>query len=88
MGLAYEKQQGEHQQVELVGYLYPSQGKLGVRTLARAVRPPTSGQFEKLVVGLPRAVRPLWAKRAPKPFSLLTSTPTLVEVAKVGLEVC
>jgi hypothetical protein len=49
MALVYEKQQGEHlsnqqpQQVELMGYLYPSQGKLVVRTLARAVRPPGQG---------------------------------------------
>jgi hypothetical protein len=66
--------------VELVGYLYPSQGKL-------AVRPPASGPFEKLAVGQPGAVRPPWAERAPKPFSLLSSTITLAEVTKVGLEV-
>jgi hypothetical protein len=71
-----------------VGYLYPSQGTLAVRTLARAVRPPSTDQFEKLVVGLPGAVRPPWEDRAPKPFSLLTGTPTRVEVAKDGLEVC
>jgi hypothetical protein len=74
--------------VELVGYLYHSQGKLAIRTLVRAVRPPATGQFEKLVVGLPRAVRPPWVERAQKPFSLHTSTPTRVEVAKGGLEVC
>jgi hypothetical protein len=74
--------------VELVWYLYPSQVKLADRTLARAVRPPASGEFEKLVVGLPGAVRPPWVERAPKPFSLLTSTPTHVEVTKDGLEVC
>jgi hypothetical protein len=34
-------------QMEIVGYLYPSQGKLDIRTLARAVRPPATGQFEK-----------------------------------------
>jgi hypothetical protein len=33
--------------MEIVGYLYPSQGKLDIRTLARAVRPPATGQFEK-----------------------------------------
>jgi hypothetical protein len=74
--------------VELVGYLYLSKGKLAVRTLARAVRPPASGQFEKLAVGLPGAVRLPLAERAQKPFTLPTSTPTRVEVAKVGLEVC
>ena len=74
--------------MELVGYLYPSQRKLAVRTLVRAVRPPAFGQFEKVAVGLPEAVRPPWAERAQKPFSLLTSTPRRVEVAKVGLEVC
>jgi hypothetical protein len=36
-----------------MGHLYPSQGKLVIRTLARAVRPPASGQFEKLAIGLP-----------------------------------
>jgi hypothetical protein len=74
--------------VELVGYLYPSKGKLVVRTLASAVRPPATSQFEKLAVGLPGAVRLPWVERAPKPFTLLTSTPTRVEVVKVGLEVC
>jgi hypothetical protein len=74
--------------VELVWYLYPSQQKLVVTTLAKVVRPPASDRFEKLAIGLPEAVRPLWAERAPKPFTLLTSTPTRVEVAKVGLEVC
>jgi hypothetical protein len=73
--------------VELVGYLYPSQGKLVVRTLARAVRLPATDQFEKLAVGLPGAVRPPWAERASKPFSILISTPTCVEVEKDGLEV-
>jgi hypothetical protein len=33
--------------MELVGYLYPSQGKLAVRTLASAVRPLATGRFEK-----------------------------------------
>jgi hypothetical protein len=56
--------------------------------LVRAVRSPSSSQFEKLAVGLPGAVRLPWAERAPKPLSLLTSTPTRVEVAKDGLEVC
>jgi hypothetical protein len=49
--LAYEKQQGststtqhqQPQQVELVGYLYPSQGKLAVSSLTQAVRPPGQG---------------------------------------------
>jgi hypothetical protein len=54
--------------------------------MVRAVRPPASGQFEKPAVGLPGAVRP--PPRAQKPFSLLTSTPTRVEVATDGLEVC
>jgi hypothetical protein len=85
-----------------MGYLYPSQGKLAVSILARAVRPRPNGQFEKLAVGLsgavrplpgavrplPGAVRPPWVERAQKPFSLLTSTPTRIEVAKDGLEVC
>jgi hypothetical protein len=31
------------QQVELVGYVYPSQGKLVVSILARAVKPPGQG---------------------------------------------
>jgi hypothetical protein len=74
--------------VELVGYLYPSQEKLVVRTLARAVRLPASGQFQKLVVGLPGAVRTPLVERAQEPFSLLARTPRCVEVAKVGLEVC
>jgi hypothetical protein len=56
--------------------------------LVRAVRPPPNGHFEKLAVGLSGAVRPPWAERAQKPFSLLTSTPTRVEMAKAGLEVC
>jgi hypothetical protein len=77
-----------------MGYLYPSQEKPlelwpgWLNRLVRAVRPPATGQFEKLAVGLPRAVRPPWAERAQKPFHLLTSTPTRVEVAKDGLEVC
>jgi hypothetical protein len=70
------------------GYLYPSQGKLAVRTLARAVRPSATDQFEKVAVGLPGAVRPPWAERTQIPFSLLPNTPTHVEVAKDGLEVC
>jgi hypothetical protein len=45
------------QQVELVRYLYPLQGKLVV-VLPGVVRLPAFGQFEKLVVGLPGAVRP------------------------------
>jgi hypothetical protein len=96
MALTYEKQQvSTSTTLESAtptsgsrGYLYPLQGKLVVRTLARAVRPPASGQFEKLVVRQPGAVRPPWVERAPKLFSLLTSTPTCVEVATVGLEVC
>jgi hypothetical protein len=88
--------------VELVGYLYPFQGKLtvssltkAVRRLVGAVRPPPNGQFEKLAFGLLGAVRPPlgavrppWAESALKPFSLLTSISTRVEMAKAGLEVC
>jgi hypothetical protein len=67
LALAYEKQQGKHLNNPRIsnpnkwssGYLYPSQGKLAVRILARAVRPPLNSQFEKLTVGLPGAVRPL-----------------------------
>jgi hypothetical protein len=70
--------------VELMGYLYPSQRKLAVRTLARVVRPPASGQFEKLAVGLPRMVRLPWPERPQEPFSLLTSTPRGFEVLRVG----
>jgi hypothetical protein len=71
------------------GVLIPlTRKKLAVRTLARAVRPPATGQFEKLAVGLPGAVRPPWTERAQKRFTLLTSTPTLVKVANDGLEVC
>jgi hypothetical protein len=40
------------------GVLIPLTRKLAIRTLARAVRPAASGQFEKLAVGLPGAVRP------------------------------
>jgi hypothetical protein len=52
LSLAYEKQQGKYlsnlrkqqlQQVELVGYLYPSQGNLPVSSLTKAVRPPGQG---------------------------------------------
>jgi hypothetical protein len=39
------------QQMQIGGYLYPSQGKLVVRELARVIRPPAPDQFEKLAVG-------------------------------------
>jgi hypothetical protein len=73
--------------VELVGYLYPSQGKVAVSSLRKAVRPPPNSQFEKLAVGLLGAVRPPLAERALKPCSLLTSISTRVEMEKAGLEV-
>jgi hypothetical protein len=77
MALTYEKQQGSTSTTlessaptsGARGYLYPLQGKLVISTLARAVRPPASGQFEKLVVGQPGAVRPPWVERAPKLLS-------------------